>query len=133
MHCKRTTRIPDTEIRMPESQRKFYLYRNDEQEAVTTMREGRISVYETRRYHEVMNRTIQQSGIWFYDPQGDEPLEGQVEDAMEQMGPGNYLRWLCKHYRVDVSPLPPTEHECRRAVRIAIRSLKEFPGERFIQ
>lgn len=85
------------------------------------------------RYQAIMTSPVHNTDFVYFDPQADMPLDSNVEEAMDQMGPATYLGWLCREYRVDVSPIPRDEYQARRAARIAVRTLKDFPGERFIQ
>ena len=104
-----------------------------EMAATITMDGARIAKFDTDRCHEILTRTMAENKIWFYDPQADEPLPGHLEKAMRQMGPAQYLQWICKNYRVNISPVPQDEHQATRSVRIAVRTLKDFDGERFHQ
>lgn len=91
-------------------------------------------VYEDLdRLRAAMGTPLAQGGVQFWDPQCDMPLDDMVEEAIRQMTPPVYLRWLCSTYKIDINPVPETEYACLRAARKAVRNIPDFTGERFIQ
>lgn len=91
-------------------------------------------VYEDReRIQFALTTPLYQGGVQFWDPQCDMPLDPLVEEAIRQMTPPVYLRWVCQNYKIDINPIPETEHACLRSARKAVRNIPEFTGERFIQ
>lgn len=88
---------------------------------------------DSSRLMRLRNRTIHENRIWWYDPQCDEPLSPKCEKAMKQMGPVNYLVWIINAYQLQIDPVPTNEHEARRTARKAVRALRQYDGEKFIQ
>lgn len=105
-----------------------------EEMSYTYMMEGqRIARLDSLRANEILSRPANESGIWYYDPQAEEPLLEPNEKCMEQMGPAAYLHWLLREYKMEINIAPKTEHECRRTARVVVRAIKGYTGEKFIQ
>lgn len=92
-------------------------------------------IFENRARIDFLIRTpLFQGGCQFWDPQCDNPLDPVTEQAIAQMSPSSYLRWIIKNYNVEIiGVLPESEYECLRTARKAVRNIPEYSGERFIQ
>lgn len=101
-------------------------------------RNARLRAFtRTARLKEVFGKPIAETKLWIYDPQADEPLDKDSEEFMfeqiEEFGHEPYLRTLCERHGINPEPFPATPHECVRATRKLVRSLKIYEGEKFIQ
>lgn len=94
---------------------------------------GRTNRMETLRHQQIMMLPAHATQIWWYDPQADEPLHDVIEAEIQQLGPPVYLNWLIKEYNLTIQPMPTMPHDCHRAIRKSVRTLREYQGERFIQ
>lgn len=98
-----------------------------------TMDGKRIARFETERWNQIQGTANGKNGIWYFDPQADEPLPDHMEKAMKQMGPANYLKWICENYKINMSSVPDTEWQAVRYSRVAVRTIPEYDGEKFHQ
>jgi hypothetical protein len=94
-----------------------------------------VVIFEnSERMKFILAATLDQDcGFIYFDPQADTILEPSQEDVITQIGPAVYLHELCATYKMEVTPVPQTEYQCRRTVRKVLRNIPTFKMERFIQ